>query len=217
MTGDAVVDGAERRAGTTGPSRLGRLLVLTDRHQVANSLVDVVAAAVDAGARAVALREKDLPQPQRRALAARLAPVVHEAGGVLISAGTHLPGADGVHQPASGGPVGAASIVGRSCHDAHELRAAASDGVDYVTISPVHATTSKPGYGPALGVDGLASLLAATTVPAYALGGIETPVAVAACRSAGAHGVAVMGAIMRARRPRSLVAELVAAAEAGPA
>lgn len=217
MTGDAAIDAAERSAGTTGGGWLGRVLVLTDRHQSAGSLCDVVVAAVDAGARAVVLREKDLPPAHRRALAAQLAPLVHDAGGVLISAGTHLLGADGVHQPASGGTVDAASIVGRSCHHAHELRAAESDGVDYVTISPVHASMSKPGYGPALGLDGLAALLAATTVPAYALGGIDTPEDVAACRSAGAHGVAVMGAIMRAHRPGPLVANLVAAAEAGPA
>ena len=34
--------------------------------------------------------------------------------------------------------------------------------------------------------------------------------------TAGAHGVAVMGAIMRARRPGPLVAELLAAAEVDP-
>ena len=47
----------------------------------------------------------------------------------------------------------------------------------------------------------------------YALGGIDGPAAVTACRAAGAHGVAVMGAIMRAARPGPLVARLLAAAE----
>lgn len=216
MTGNVAIGGVDQRPGTIGGARLPRLLVLTDRHQAAAPLGDVVAAAVDAGARAVVLREKDLPEPQRRALVAQIAPLVHDAGGVLLSAGTCLPGADGVHQPSSGLRT-AASIVGRSCHRAHELRAAEADGVDFVTVSPVHASASKPGYGPTLGVDGLASVLAAATVPAYALGGIETAGGVAACRAAGAYGVAVMGAIMRARRPGPLVAELVAAAEARPA
>jgi thiamine-phosphate pyrophosphorylase len=210
----------------TGPASidvraLPRVLVLTDRRQATAPLRDVVAAAVDAGARGVVVREKDLPEDERRALVAQLSPVVHEAGGVLLTAGTHLGGADGVHQPSGGGPPAPAStsglITGRSCHDTDGLRAAQGDGVDYVTVSPVYASASKPGYGPPIGVEGLASLLAATTLPVYALGGVDGADAVVACRSAGAHGVAVMGAIMRARRPGPLVAELLAAAEADPA
>ena len=222
MTGAAGPQRAERpvragRGAADGPARLPRLLVLTDRRQAAGHLVDVVAAAVDAGARAVVLREKDLPDDDRHALLAQLAPVVHGAGGLLLSAGTHIPGADGVHQPSEAGPAPTGGgITGRSCHDAAQVRAAEADGVDYVTVSPIHATASKPGYGPALGVEGLAPLAASTTLPVYALGGIDGPAAITACRAAGAHGVAVMGAIMRARRPASLVAELLAAAEAEP-
>lgn len=206
MTGAASVD----------VRRLPRLLVFTDRRQATGPLRDVVAAAVDAGARAVVLREKDLPEGERRSLVAQLAPVVHEAGGVLLTAGTHLRDADGVHQPSGGSPARASTpclITGRSCHDSDELRAAGLDGVDYVTMSPVYVTASKPGYGPPIGVQGLTSILAATSVPVYALGGVVSPEAVAACREAGAHGVAVMGAVMRARRPGRLVAELLAAAE----
>lgn len=202
------------RGAADGLARLPRLLVLTDRRQAVGPLVDVVAAAVDAGARAVVLREKDLPDDDRHALLAQLAPDVHGAGGLLLSAGSHLPGSDGVHQPSDGGPRPAGTrIVGRSCHDAAEVRAAAAGGIDYVTVSPVHATASKPGYGPALGIEGLAVLAASTALPVYALGGIDGPAAVTACRTAGAHGVAVMGAIMRAGRPGPLVADLLAAAE----
>lgn len=201
-------------SGLDRPSFLPRLLVLTDRRQTARPLVDVVAAAVDAGARAVVLRDKDLLDDERRALAARLAAVVHPAGGLLLSAGSNVPGADGVHQPsAAGRPPAGSGVVGRSCHDAAEVRGAEADGVDYVTVSPVYATSSKPGYGPALGVDGLAQVAASTTLPVYALGGIIGPATVRACRAAGAHGVAVMGAIMRSGRPGPLVADLLAAAE----
>lgn len=219
MTGAAEPQGAQHpvragRGAADGPARLPRLLVLTDRRQAAGPLVDVVAAALDAGARAVVLREKDLPDDDRHALLAQLAPLVHGAGGPLLSAGTRMPGADGVHQPSDAGPPPAGvGITGRSCHDAAQVRTAEADGVDYVTVSPIQATVSKPGYGPALGVEGLAALAASTTLPVYALGGIDGPEAVTACRAAGAHGVAVMGAIMRARRPGPLVAHLLAAAE----
>lgn len=221
MSGTARIDRADHGMAASEAPRLPRVLVLTDRRQAVIPLGDLVAAAVDAGVRAVVLREKDLPGDERRSLVAQLAPIVHEAGGVLLSAGTHVPGADGVHQPSHGASPAPASavgpITGRSCHDANDLRTAEGHGVDYVTVSPVYATASKPGYGPALGIDGLASLVAATSVPVYALGGLDRPQAVGACRSAGAHGVAVMGAIMRARRPGALVAELLAAAEDGPA
>ena len=215
MTGVDRIREAEH--AVAGDRRLPRVLVLTDRHQASVPLVDVVAAATDAGARAVVLREKDLPEDERRSLVTQLAPVVHDAGGVLVTAGVYLPGADGVHQPSGGGSAAPAStsglILGRSCHAVDELRVAQVDGVDYVTVSPVYATASKPGYGPPLGLGGLASILAEATVPVYALGGIDSPEAVAACRAAGAHGVAVMGAIMRARRPASVVTELLAAAD----
>ena len=219
MTGSAGPQRAQHpvragRGAADRPGRLPRLLVLTDRRQAVGHLVDVVAAAVDAGARAVVLREKDLPDDDRRALLAQLAPVVHGAGGLLLSAGTHIPGADGVHQPSEAGPPPAGvGVTGRSCHDAAQVRAAEADGVDYVTVSPIHATVSKPGYGPSLGVEGLARLAASTTLPVYALGGIDGAEAVTACRAAGAHGVAVMGAVMRAARPGVLVADLLAAAE----
>lgn len=216
MTGTGIA-GTQGRVPTAAESRFPRLLVLTDRSQTTMPLADVVAAAVDAGARGVVLREKDLPNDARRALVTLLAPIVQEAGGVLLSAGAYLAGADGVHQLSGARSVGGAAtsgaITGRSCHDADELRAAQDDGVDYVTVSPVYATASKPGYGPPLGIDGLASLVTATKLPVYALGGVDRPAAVAACRSAGAHGVAVMGAIMRARRPGPLVSELLAATE----
>jgi thiamine monophosphate synthase len=43
----------------------------------------------------------------------------------------------------------------------------------------------------------------------YALGGITDGERAAACREAGAAGVAVMGAVMRARDPDAVVASLL--------
>ncbi|HEU5084948.1 MAG TPA: thiamine phosphate synthase [Acidimicrobiales bacterium] len=194
-----------------------RFVLLTDRRQARQPLSDVVRAAVDAGCRAVLLRERDLPHAERTALAADLGAIVRAAGGVLLSAGAPLRGCDGVQLPRPGSteaiglPEG---LVGRSCHDAAELAAAQSEGVRYATVSPIFATASKPGYGPALGLDALAALVAGTTLPVLALGGIETPERVARCVGAGAHGVAVMGAVMRAEDPGRCTSALVAAAEA---
>ena len=184
--------------------RLAPLLVLTDRSQCARPLVDVVDAAVQAGARAVVLREKDLLGTQRSRLAERLRKVLEPVDGLLILAG---PCGEAVHLSAKDTfPLRPPPLVGRSCHSTEEVAAARAEGCDYVTISPIFATASKPGYGPALGTQGLAAL-AATAPPAYALGGVQPP-DVADCLAAGATGIAVMGPIMRT--PQLVTAYLIA-------
>ena len=181
------------------------MLVLTDRSQCSGPLVDVVSAAIEAGARAVVLREKDLSQPRRTALADRLRAVLAPVEGVLILAGAR---GETVHLAASDDfPSSRPALVGRSCHDDHEVRAAGEEGCDYVTVSPVFATASKPGYGPALGLHGLAALTAVAAPPVYALGGVHPP-DVADCLAVGATGVAVMGPVMRT--PQLVAAYLTA-------
>lgn len=173
------------------------LLVLTDRTQCSGSLLDTVSAAVAGGARAIVLREKDLPEEERDRLSAALLELLAPVEGLLIRAGAALRGgADALHLAAADPfPEDRPALVGRSCHSASELRAARAEGCDYATISPVFATASKPGYGPALGLEGLAAVTG-TGPAAYALGGVH-PDDVRGCVAAGARGVAVMGAIMR--------------------
>jgi thiamine-phosphate pyrophosphorylase len=190
------------------------LLVLTDRTRCAGPLVETVAAAVAAGARAVVLREKDLPAPERDRLAEQLAAVLAPVEGLLVRAGAG-DGAPAVHLAAADPfPVDRPALVGRSCHSAAELDRARAEGCDWLMLSPVHPTPSKPGYGPALGPAGLAALLAGRTGPrAYALGGVR-PEDVAACRAAGAYGVAVMGPVMR--DPSLVTGYLAALADPAP-
>jgi thiamine-phosphate pyrophosphorylase len=188
---------------TTAP--LGPLLVLTDRTQCRRPLVDVVAAAVGGGARTVVLREKDLPAAERAALADELREVLGP-GGTLVLAGTALAG-DAVHLSAADPvPEPRPALLGRSCHDRGAVDRAGAEGCDWVTVSPVRLTASKPGHGPALGTAGLAALTHGP--PVYALGGL-TAADARACLDAGAVGVAVMGAVMRADRPDAVVAELL--------
>jgi thiamine-phosphate pyrophosphorylase len=199
------------------------LLLLTDRSACAGPLPETVAATVGFGARAVVLREKDLPAPERSRLAAQLREILDPVGGRLILAGAD--GAGAVHLAARDPfPSPRPELVGRSCHDAVELAAAAQEGCDYVTLSPIFLTASKPGYGPALGTGALTSMIRALAAsssarrrdrpaPAvYALGGV-LPADVPACLAAGARGVAVMGPVMR--EPR-LVVEYLACLSAVP-
>lgn len=189
--------------------RLPGLLVLTDRSQCARPLVEVIAAVVEAGARAVMLREKDLNETRRARLAEHLRQLLEPVDGQLIIAG---PRGEAVHLSAHDAfPLHRPRLVGRSCHSADEVAAASHEACDYVTISPVFATASKPGYGPALGPQGLAALTA-TAPPAFALGGVR-PADVASCLAAGASGVAVMGPLMRTPQ---LVAHYLSALQRDP-
>lgn len=202
---------------------LGRLVVLTDRAQAARAgheLVVVIGRVAAAGADTVVLREKDLPQDERAALARQVAGALEPTETALVVASdpdlARRVGGIGVHLAQADPAVGRDELlVGRSCHDATEIGTAAADGVDYLFVSPVAATRSKPGHGPALGPDGTARLADsyAPGTPAYGLGGI-TPELVPSCRRAGLAGVAVMGAVMTAADPGAATAALKGAVTA---
>ncbi|MDO3702561.1 thiamine phosphate synthase [Micromonospora sp. C28SCA-DRY-2] len=191
---------------------------MTDRRLARRPLVEVLAAAVSGGVRWVVLREKDLPRAERLALAAELRAILGDVGGTLVVAGPDPLGGDAVHLPAAGPyPPPRVGLVGRSCHDRAELGRLTTE--DYVTLSPVHPSSTKPGYGPPLHPRGLAELTKVSPVPVLALGGIETPDQVHACVQAGARGVAVLGAVMRADDPTETATTLTrafAAAAAAP-
>lgn len=186
--------------------RLPRLLLLTDRTQLppGRDLVATVARCADAGLTHVVLRELDLPLPARAALADALSGRV-----AVIAARTRLPGAVGVHLAADQPLPEVVGLRGRSCHWPFEVEHALAARLDYVTLSPVAESASKPGYGPPLGAAGVRRAARhAGPVPVYALGGAD-PLNAAEMRAAGAHGVAVMGAVMRAADPAAVVTRLL--------
>lgn len=197
------------------------LVVITDRHAVRRSnrtVTSTVAAALDAGAPAVLLRDKDLPADERRSLGDQLRLLTTAAGAQLLVASDavlarHL-GADGLHLAAADPPCSEPlALLGRSCHDRAEVAAARDEGATYAFVSPVAASRSKPGHGPALGPAGLKALLSvAEGLPLLALGGVDATNATA-WRSAGAHGLAVMGHVMGAPDPAAAVRGLLAASE----
>jgi thiamine-phosphate pyrophosphorylase len=178
------------------------VVVLTDRRLAARPLVEVVEAAIRGGASWVVLREKDLGYGERRALAAKLRAVVPP--GRLVIAGPDPLGGDAVHLSATDPVPPHVGLVGRSSHGIPRLSTE-----DYVTLSPIYPTATKPGYGPALGPSKAALLAGA--VPWLALGGVDSPRRVAECVAAGAAGVAVLGAVMRASDPESVTRELARA------
>ena len=165
------------------------LLLFTDRRQARRPLEEVIAGAVDGGARTVVLREDDLPDGERAELAAVLRALLAPVGGTLYVTGIDYPG--------------------RFCHSHEEL--AGADGAPFVTLSPIFPTRSQPAGGPPLGLAALARMCVTVRTPVYALGGVDSPERVRDCLSEGAAGVAVMGAVMRSDEPFRTVKELLAA------
>ncbi len=166
-------------------------MVVADAVSAPRPLPEIVAAAAKHGARAFVLRARELPSRERADLATALRTVL-PADGVLIVAGGHSPA---MHLSATEPcPAPRPSLVGRSCHDSHEVDRALSEGCDYAFVSPIYETASKPGYGPPLGPAGLRALCR-PGLPVFALGGV-LPHRVAECLDAGAYGVAVMGPVL---------------------
>ncbi|HET7477061.1 MAG TPA: thiamine phosphate synthase [Dermatophilaceae bacterium] len=213
-----------------------RVLLLADGAAVpeGRTVAAVVAVALGAGVDGVVVRERHLRPADRENLGrqVRVAAQVARSHAALLWAAP-MPGdasvapaqpqddalgpTAGVHLRADDPFPGCRppGLVGRSCHTADQLRRAADEGCDYVTLSPVGRSRSKPGYGPALGPGGMRELLehAAYLTPqsprVLALGGVE-PGSARQWLGAGAHGVAVMAAVMGADDPAAAAAELVA-------
>ncbi len=184
-----------------------RLLAITDRRQAAQPLPDLAARLFAGGLRWLSLREKDLDESRQVALAHALVERARPWGALItlhgdpdlaLAAGTdgvHLP--DGADVKAARRRLGPGALVGLSAHDEEGIRRAEAGGADYVTLSPIFPSPSKPGYGPPVGTEGLRQLAAGASIPIIALGGVESG-HVRGCLAAGAAGVAVMGALMRA-------------------
>jgi thiamine-phosphate pyrophosphorylase len=197
------------------------LLVISDRLQARRPLVEIAEAAFRGGCRWFSLREKDLPATERCDLLRALVQIGHNFG-ATVTAHEDIPsvvmvGADGVHLPGGGDPAAARArlphgLIGVSAHTPEEAAAQLRAGADYVTLSPIFLSASKPGYGPSFGLDALAAATRLAPGPVIALGGIDSANA-SRCLAAGACGIAVMGEVMRAADPEETVRRLVAAIE----
>ncbi|MCY3549238.1 MAG: thiamine phosphate synthase [Candidatus Poribacteria bacterium] len=184
-----------------------RLYAITDRHQCAPTpLVDVVSELLDAGVTAIQLREKDLDDTELLQLAQPIAEVCRNYEAKLFintnAQIAHDVGAAGVHLPANAAPVEKIKAqttddfhIGCSVHSLDAAQKWEAEGADFVTYSPIYPTASKPGYGPTVGVEGLAKVVENVKLPVFALGGV-TPARVTECLAVGAFGVAVMSGVM---------------------
>src|SRR5229473_2779828 len=173
------------------------LLVISDRFQTQRPLIEIAEAAFRGGCRWFSLREKDLPEAERRELLRALAALGRRFDATVMAhddiASAIATGAGGVHLPGGGDPAAARrqlpdGLIGVSAHSPEEAARQLAAGADYVTLSPVFISASKPEYGPAVGLDALAAAARLASGPVVALGGIDDANA-GACLAAGAAGI----------------------------
>ena len=193
------------------PLPLPCLMLVTDRSLCggADGLVAAVEAAVQGGADAVQLREKDLPPEDLLPLARRLRQATLGHALLLVNGSLEVAlavEADGVHLPESSPSVwrpredvpvgGKGFLVGRSVHTLEAARRAEAEGADYLVAGPVYETRSHPGREPA-GLSLIEGITRRVRVPVLAIGGVNARRVDEVVR-AGASGVAVISAVLAA-------------------
>ena len=197
---------------------LSLYLVLDPDLSLPLGMVETARLAVAGGVTLVQLRDKNASTVQMIETGRALKAALHGTGVPLIinddvEAAIAI-GADGLHvgqgdmdAQTARRRIGPDMILGLSVET--EALAAAVDPavVDYVGAGPVFATATKPGHKPPVGMEGLDRLVAATPLPAVAIGGLKVDHVEAVLR-AGAQGLAVVSAICGQPDPRAAAFEL---------
>ncbi|MGZ4399410.1 MAG: thiamine phosphate synthase [Gaiellaceae bacterium] len=176
-------------------------------HAIVEDL-ETAQAAVAGGATVVQLRLKGLATEELiergrpfRQLAATFV-VNDDVGAALALAadGVHLGRSDGGAELALAGGL----MLGLSASSVEQALHAERRGAAYIGAGPVWETPSKLDADPAIGLDGLAAICRAVSIPVVAIGSVDASNA-ADCIRAGAAGVAVIRAARNARALREAI------------
>jgi thiamine-phosphate pyrophosphorylase len=190
------------------------LYLVTDRAlSLGRSNLEVIEAAVSGGVTVVQLREKEASTKQFYQEGLRIKDYLK---------GAHIPliindridialalDADGVHLGQEDMPVDVArkivgphKIIGASAFTTEEAVAAESMGADYLGLSPIFVTETKPELGEEIGIEKISSLKRAVKIPVVGIGSMNQSNAYEVVR-AGLDGVAVVSAICSREDPRA--------------
>lgn len=197
---------------------LPRLHVLTSAAQRADDL-RTIDAVLEAGAPAVQIRVKDRTDRDHlevaRVIVARCRrygalSIVNDRVDLALAAG-----ADAVHLGLSDLPIAAARelagdrlVIGGTARDPETARQLVAEGADYLGVGPTYATSTKEGLPDPIGLNTVAAIVSAVNVPIIAISGI-TAKRVPEVLATGAHGVAVVGAVVDAPDPGAATRELL--------
>ena len=178
--------------------------------------------ALEHGADAVLLREKEMDSAKLLAFASRLREETASFGAMLYihteidiaravdADGVHVSAGDIVNIPEVKSRLNnPEKTVSASCHSLEELRLAEECGADFVFLSPLFPTASHPGVKH-LGVDRFFEMAAQCRVPVVALGGIDTD----NCHALRGRSIAVISAILGSQAPEVATRSLSAVSTA---
>lgn len=201
---------------------LGRLHLITDTRPGRDALA-VVAAALAAQAPVVQVRVADeTTDRDAYRFATQVRQLCDRFGATCLvndrldlalavgAAGGHV-GGDDLPPEAARRVLGPAAVLGVTCRDPEAARAAVAAGASYLGVGPAFGTTTKNGLPEPIGPAGVAAVAAAVPgTPVIAIGGVRAD-RVARLRTAGAYGVAVIGAVSDAPDPGAATRELLRA------
>jgi thiamine-phosphate pyrophosphorylase len=180
----------------------------------------LIAEAAAGGAGMVQLREKDMSDRERLERARQVRRWTRAAGILFVvndrADVARLADADGVHLGQEDLPmrdarriVGPDMLIGVSTHNLEQVRQAVLDGAAYLGVGPTFSSKTKASPQLA-GLDFVRAAAAETTLPTFAIGGVNAD-NIGAAVAAGAKRVAVSHAVAEAADPRAATAELVRA------
>jgi thiamine-phosphate pyrophosphorylase len=202
------------------PPLTGLYVILDPSVSPDRPLLDVLKISAAAGARLFQYRSKTASMKAAYAEALALRKAAHELG-VLFIVNDRCDlalavDADGVHLGQGDLPLhlarkvmGPEKLIGISTHNADQVRAATAGRPDYLGFGPIFKPASKLDHDPVVGIAGLKAIRALTPLPIFAIGGITLDHVEDVTR-AGANGVAVISAILKAPDIRQTVSDFVA-------
>jgi thiamine-phosphate pyrophosphorylase len=193
---------------------IGRVCVITDvAVQSRFGHLELAQLACAGGAEMIQLRDKNLPDDELIAIGRAMRNVCDRHGALLLVNDrvrvARACGAHGVHLGRGDTPLeearrllGDAAVIGATAHSYEEALQADRSTADYMGFGHIDPTSSKQKTTPPVGLDELARVCAAVTMPVLAIGGI-TRERVADVMKAGAWGVAVIADVCTADDPRA--------------
>ncbi|WP_460969853.1 thiamine phosphate synthase [Spirosoma migulaei] len=201
---------------------MSQLYLVTDSaiaQQAGHTLAYVVEEACRAGVRWVQLREKELSTRAFLDLGLDLKRITQAYGAQLIINDrvdiALAIDADGVHVGQDDMPcalvrslIGPDKIIGLSINNLTELEAARDADVDYLGIATIFPTGTKQDTSSLLGLAGLRAICQQTSLPTFAIGGINAT-NIQSIRQTGASGAAVVSAICGQPSPYEASRELI--------
>jgi thiamine-phosphate pyrophosphorylase len=197
------------------------LYLVTDRDlSLGRSNLEVIQAAVRGGVTLVQLREKEATTKEfyqeglkiRAYLKARDIPLIIndriDMALALDAEGVHL-GQEDMPIDAARKILGPQKIIGASVSTPEEAKIAEALGADYLGLSPIFVTETKPELIQHLGIKGIPLLKEAVKIPVVGIGSMSESNAYEAVK-AGLDGVAVVSAICSREDPRAAAAAIKA-------